>query len=473
MIDVILEIIRAFVIGIILVYLWQVGRKGKIYQSQGWRYILSGFLLLFIGMIVDITDNFPSLNKYIVIGDTVYQAFLEKIVGYLFGFILLAVGFWKWIPTVNTLWSTQHQLRKRQDELQKSEEKYRRLVESMERDYIIYSRDIKGIFTYLSPSIINVLGYTQDEFMGHYSEYMTDSPINKDIKRYTDVGLCGEKQLPYEAEFWHKDGSRCHLEVTEIPIIDNKGNVLCIDGIIHDVTARKKIEIMKENAFREISHELKTPIAMIKMVQDINIKAIENNDINQIKKTHRIISENIERLSKDVNNILSMFVLKRKMDLEKSNFLISTLIDDVVRNVQYVLAQKKIKIKIDIQTKIDKIYADQHKTTIMLNNLLDNAIKFTDKGSIFVTVGLKSGFFIIEIKDTGSGISSKIMGNIFGNYYKRHPAIPGTGLGLTISKEIAEMHGGRIEISSEGLGKGTTVTVYMAEEEMERSKENA
>ncbi len=129
-----------------------------------------------------------------------------------------------------------------EEELRESEKKYRRLVESLERDYIIYSHDIQGVFTYLSPSIVNVLGYTQDEFMGHYAEYLTDSPINKDVERYTNAGLRGEKQLPYEAEFWHKDGSRRHLEVTEVPVYDNKGNVQGIEGIVHDITERKKAE---------------------------------------------------------------------------------------------------------------------------------------------------------------------------------------------------------------------------------------
>jgi PAS domain S-box-containing protein/putative nucleotidyltransferase with HDIG domain len=129
-----------------------------------------------------------------------------------------------------------------EEELRESEKKYRRLVESLERDYIIYSHDMQGVFTYLSPSIVNVLGYTQDEFMGHYTEYMTDSPINKDVERYTNAGLRGEKQLPYEAEFWHKDGSRRHLEVTEVPVYDNKGNVQGIEGIVHDITERKRAE---------------------------------------------------------------------------------------------------------------------------------------------------------------------------------------------------------------------------------------
>lgn len=127
-------------------------------------------------------------------------------------------------------------------ELQRSEKRFRRLVESLEQDYIIYSHDMEGIFTYLSPSIFNVLGYTREEFMGHYTEYMTDSPINKDVEAITDAGLRGEKQVTYESEFWHKDRSRRLLEVTETPVFDDEGNVEGIEGIVHDITERKKTE---------------------------------------------------------------------------------------------------------------------------------------------------------------------------------------------------------------------------------------
>ena len=118
MTDIVFEMIRAFVVGITLVYLWWIGQREDIRHQNGWGYILAGFSLLFFGMLIDITDNFPSLNRYVVIGDTEYEAFLEKLVGFLLGFILLAIGFWKWMPTVIALRTTQRQLEKHGEELE-------------------------------------------------------------------------------------------------------------------------------------------------------------------------------------------------------------------------------------------------------------------------------------------------------------------------------------------------------------------
>jgi PAS domain S-box-containing protein len=147
-------------------------------------------------------------------------------------------------------------LRKTEEALQGSEKKYRRLVESLERDYIIYSHDRDGNFTYLSPSVVNVLGYSQDEFMGHYAAFITDSPINKDVEEHTNAGLRGEKQEPYEAEFWHKNGNRVHMRVTEVPLFDDNGNVLGIEGIVQDITKLKRAEADRESAIKKLEKAL-------------------------------------------------------------------------------------------------------------------------------------------------------------------------------------------------------------------------
>ncbi len=108
--DIILESVRAVITGGILIYLLIIGKKADIQKQPGWQYIILGFAFIFFGMVVDISDNFDSLNRYIIIGDTKYEAFLEKVVGFLIGFLLLAIGFWKWIPVIIELRETRNAL---------------------------------------------------------------------------------------------------------------------------------------------------------------------------------------------------------------------------------------------------------------------------------------------------------------------------------------------------------------------------
>ncbi|MDD5772450.1 MAG: PAS domain S-box protein [bacterium] len=305
----------------------------------------------------------------------------------------------------------------------------------------------KGEILYKNPATLKLLkkiGFSEKDIFNILPNNIINM-VNKAFKNKTTISdletVVGNKIYSYTLK----------------PILDQK----YINLYGADITERKKIEIMKENAFREVSHELKTPIAMIKMAQDINQQAIKNNDMNKIMKTQEIISNNLKRLSEDVNNILATFVLKRKKGLNKIIFSVKKLIEEILKNNQYILYEKKLRFKIDIKKEAENIFADPLEIKILLNNIIDNAIKFTEKGFITVSVSLAGEFIKIEVKDTGCGISPEIKENIFTRYFKRHPAVPGTGLGLTISKEIVEMHNGKIEVFSKGIGKGTIVTVYL------------
>ena len=101
--DITLESVRASVIGLLLGYAWWRGKREQLHLQKGWLYVIAGFALIFLGSVVDITDNFDGLNAFVIIGDTEYQAFLEKVVGYLLGSLLLFVGFRYWLPIIGDL----------------------------------------------------------------------------------------------------------------------------------------------------------------------------------------------------------------------------------------------------------------------------------------------------------------------------------------------------------------------------------
>ena len=101
--DVVLESVRTLVLLGLVVFLWRAGQSRFSLARRGWGAILAGFGLLLFASILDITDNYPSLNQFVVIGDTETEAFLEKFVGFLGGFVLLTVGLVRWIPTVQQL----------------------------------------------------------------------------------------------------------------------------------------------------------------------------------------------------------------------------------------------------------------------------------------------------------------------------------------------------------------------------------
>ncbi len=119
---------------------------------------------------------------------------------------------------------------------------YRRLVETIEERYLVYTHSVDGVFTYVSSGITRLLGYTPEEFSTHYTRYLTDHPVNREAMRSTDLSIRGERQPPYEVEIFHKDGSRRWLEVVETPVVDERGRVEAVHGLARDISDLKRAE---------------------------------------------------------------------------------------------------------------------------------------------------------------------------------------------------------------------------------------
>ncbi len=127
-------------------------------------------------------------------------------------------------------------------ERKKSENQYRRLVENLSKDYFFYSHSIDELFTFVSESLTRMLGYSQKDFMLHWATYLTDNPINKEIKQKADKAVQGFKQPSYIFEILHKSGEQRWLEMSELPVFDYHGNVIAVEGLAKDITESKHSE---------------------------------------------------------------------------------------------------------------------------------------------------------------------------------------------------------------------------------------
>ncbi|MDF1584697.1 MAG: EAL domain-containing protein [Methyloprofundus sp.] len=130
----------------------------------------------------------------------------------------------------------------RTDQLHKSEKKYRSLVENLHDEYFFYQHDLDGVFSYLSPSITKILGYSVAEFSKHYSTYQTDHPDNTLIDDYKRRCINSEKVPAYEIELFDKQSNKRCIEVLESPVYDTFGQCIGLEGIAHDITLLKQAQ---------------------------------------------------------------------------------------------------------------------------------------------------------------------------------------------------------------------------------------
>lgn len=134
-----------------------------------------------------------------------------------------------------------------------SENKYRNLVESIQDEYFLYRHDTDGYFHYVSPSIEKILGYTQGEFLNHYSTYLPDTDVNRLVDDYTQRTLAGNKSN-YEVEILSKNGDLHTLAVTEMPCYDAQDTIIGVEGIAHDITDLKASQLELEKLSLAVQH---------------------------------------------------------------------------------------------------------------------------------------------------------------------------------------------------------------------------
>jgi hypothetical protein len=129
MLDIAADIFRAVIIGVIFFYVRSIRGREPHHLRKAWVFFVIGFGLLFLGGILNIADNFPALTRYLSFGRHHYADFVEKVIGYLFGFLFLGIGFWQWIPAILALHKSQENLKKQVAELTAERNKLKAIIE--------------------------------------------------------------------------------------------------------------------------------------------------------------------------------------------------------------------------------------------------------------------------------------------------------------------------------------------------------
>jgi len=239
-----------------------------------------------------------------------------------------------------------------------------------------------------------------------------------------------------------------------------------------DVTAEKELERVKRELITNMSHELKTPLTSIKGYTET---LLEEDISGDMKKYLEVIQKHTDRLIKIVQDILSLARLEEDAGIDLFRVDIKEIIEDVIRMFIHMAGEKQLYVKAEMDSENRFVKGDRLKLEELFVNLIDNGIRYTDRGGILVTSKRKGDFVEIRIMDTGIGIPEIYLPRIFERFYvvdkSRSRTTGGTGLGLSISKHIVLLHGGEIDIKS-SLNRGTEVIVNLPADDANAKKQN-
>lgn len=340
------------------------------------------------------------------------------------------------------------------------------LINNMSDPVLGLDEDKKVIF--INQEALKILNMNEGECINNFiSNLSLKNDLFKLLADSIDIEetIIEPKKQPIKI-FANNKESYFEKEVLHISILPTGEEETRIVGhviILRNVTEYKEVDFAKTNFIATISHELKTPIASIKM----SLQLLNNNRIGNLNEDQ---TQLLASIKDDANRLLKITgELLNITQIESGNIQLSIMPVDPDELINYAINaiktqadNKEIRFEINRPEVISMIHADNEKTAWVITNLLSNAVRYSHENSVvYITLKEENEQVLISVRDSGMGIAPEYKDKIFNRYFR----VPGTrkegsGLGLSISKEFIEAQGGEISIESE-IGNGSIFTVKL------------
>lgn len=251
------------------------------------------------------------------------------------------------------------------------------------------------------------------------------------------------------------------LQLLVSPVKDNAGKTLGSVVIFHDITNEKQLERLREDFTAMMVHELRAPLTALRGTSDTMMRHLKELTPEKIENSLRLLRDSSTQMLGLVNDLLDVAKIEAgKFEVAAEPANLNQVITDVVTSFKSLALEKGIDLETEISPSLpEAVYFDRFRISQVLNNLLSNALKFTNVGKITVSAKREGdGKILVAVADTGEGIPQEQLSSLF-NKFKQLEVTSGrsfgTGLGLVISRGIIESHGGRFWVDSK-VGQGST-----------------
>ena len=341
---------------------------------------------------------------------------------------------------------------------------------------LVYSKDTEGIYTSCNHSFEEFIGLSEAEIIGRSpcDVYGTDIIMAYKLMAMDRKVLKEATVTRSEEWLMYPDRTRKLFEIEKVPLLHD-GKVTGVLGRNRDITIYREAEKAAQEASRaktnflaKMSHEIRTPMNAIIGMAEL---ALRENTVAEAHKHILTVKQAGVHLLSIINDILDFSKIEMgKFEILPGDYSFSSLINDAISIIRMRVLDSSIRFAVNIDSKIpNALFGDETRIRQVILNILNNAIKYTDKGFVLFTVlGEKVDDttikIVMEVKDSGRGIQEKDLKKLFGEYIQidqeKNKGIEGVGLGLAITWNILKAMGGDIGVKSE-YGSGSTFTITL------------
>ena len=347
-------------------------------------------------------------------------------------------------------------------------------------DDAIISKDLNGIIQTWNRGAEKIFGYTANEVIGKPVTILFPPEALDDEPRILARIRAGESIDHYETVRVRKGGRLIDVSLTVSPIKDDAGRIVGASKIVRDISEQKRTERelreardeaerasrAKDDFLAAVSHELRTPLNPVLLLAS---DAAADPDLAPgIRANFDTILKNVELEAKLIDDLLDLARVRAgKLKVEKRYANVHSVLTSTLAVVQSEIDQKRITLKQKFDDTQSVILGDTVRLQQIFWNILKNAIKFTPaKGTIAIETSATRENCVVKISDSGMGMSRDELARAFdafkqGDHSTASHRFGGLGLGLTITKNLVELHSGTIEAFSDGRGKGSCFTITL------------
>jgi len=344
------------------------------------------------------------------------------------------------------------------------------IVESSE-DAII-SKTLEGKILTWNTGAQRLFGYTAEEAIGRPITMLIPKERHTEEETILSRLRRGERIEHFETVRVAKNGREIDISLSVSPVRDHTGKIVAAAKVARDITAQKCIEVALREADRRkdefmaiLAHELRNPLAPIS--NSLHILRLSGELSPAMEQIRGIMERQVQQLVRLVDDLLEASRIKRdKLELRKDRVELAAVLWSAIETSRPLIDAAGHQLAIAMPADTVLLDADPVRIAQVVSNLLNNAAKYTpDGGQIWLTAKTESGEAVISVRDTGIGIPPAALTKVFDMYAQADESLErsqgGLGIGLTLAKYLVELHGGRIEAESAGVGKGSEFIVHL------------
>jgi PAS domain S-box-containing protein len=356
-----------------------------------------------------------------------------------------------------------------EESLRQSEERFRLLVEGVV-DYAIFMLDPEGLVTSWNTGAQRLKQYSREEIVGkHFSRFYLPQDIEAG-KPWEELAIA-RRTGRAEDQGWRlrKDGTRFWARVTLSALYDTHGHLRGFAKVTQDLSDRRHIQDL-EQASRNVNefiamlaHELRNPIAPIRLALHVMERAPAGDPKHEAMR--QTIDRQSAQLARIIDDMIDIAQITRgAIQMQRGPVDMAEAVRRGVETATPAIEASRHSLQVDLPAEPLTVDGDLHRLTQVVTNLLNNAARYTSPGgSITVRAHAQARNAVVQVRDTGRGIERDMIGRIFDMFVQGRTALQrvgsGLGVGLALSRRIAELHDGTLEARSEGENQGSEFTL--------------